>query len=132
MAEPQKGVAYDFFTTLDDEGTGEFIVNPTIATGDFRIKKDIGAFNNLEQLPFVDPPGSVNVRVKLSAVEMNADKIIVVGIDIAGNEWRDFSAFIDTPNPPNTSSQINLAGFTLARDNTKGLRRSAGNRRALR
>ena len=96
MAEPKRGVAYDFSIELPDSASsGKFKVNPTIAEGDFKISKDGGDFTNLDTLPVVSPVGGVAVKVSLSADEMTADKIKVTGIDFAGGEWFDVSAFID-------------------------------------
>jgi len=106
MAEPEKGVAYDYFMALEDFGTGQFLVDPTIAPGDFRIKKDTGGFANMELDPVVEPVGSVNIRIKLSANEMTADKIMVIGIDVLGQQWRDVSTFIDTEGTPGGISKI--------------------------
>lgn len=98
MAEPEKGVAYALFIALTDLNEPQFfIVNPTLAAGDFKISKDGGAFVNLVTLPVVTPPSSNTVKVDLSAVEMNADKIVVTGIDLAGEQWANFFAFIDNP-----------------------------------
>lgn len=106
MAEPEKGVAYDYFMALEDFGTGQFIVDPTIAAGDFRVKKDAGNFANMDLDPIVEPVGSVNIRVRLSQTEMTADKIMVIGIDAAGQQWRDVSTFIDTEGTPGGVSKI--------------------------
>jgi hypothetical protein len=74
-----------------------FQANPTIATGDFKIDKDGGGLNNLATLPSVSPTGSVLVLVTLSASEMNADVVTVVGIDQTNpKEWADFVLSIPT------------------------------------
>lgn len=102
MAAPKKGVAYDFYDGVLSVGnSGTFQNNPTIATGDFKISKDDGAFTNLATLPAVTPAGSSTIKFSLSATEMNADKIAIQGIDAAGDEWTEFKAFID-----NTVSNI--------------------------
>ncbi len=96
MAEPKRGVAYDFSIELPDAAvSGKFKINPTIAEGDFKISKDNGDFTNLDTLPVVSPVGGVSVKVSLSTDEMVTDKIKVTGIDAAGNEWLDVSIFID-------------------------------------
>ena len=98
MAEPRKGVAYAMFIALTDLAEPQsFIVNPTLAVGDFKISKDGGTFVNLITLPVVTPASSNTVKVDLSAVEMSADKIVVTGIDAAGEQWANFFAFIDNP-----------------------------------
>ncbi len=96
MSSPKKGVAYDFTIGLiDSADTGSFKANPTLATGDFQVSKDNGAYANLATLPTVSPAGSINVKVVLSATEMTADKVIVKAIDVAGAEWDDVLIFID-------------------------------------
>lgn len=97
MALPDRGEAYDFYVTLIDEVTGGFRVSPTIAAGDFQISKDGGAYVNLATLPSVLPAGSVSVKISLSAAEMTADKVTILGVDVAGAEWKDLFSFIDIP-----------------------------------
>ena len=98
MAEPIKGIAYDFSIGLDSVlGTG-FQANPTLAAGDFTISKDNGAFANLTTLPVVTPSGSTSVLVSLSATEMDADKIVIFAQDQADDEWNEAQVFIDVPS----------------------------------
>jgi len=99
MAEPERGVPYDFFIPLLDFGTGEFVDNPTIVAGDFKVSKDGGIFANLNTLPVAAPSGSSSIKVNLSAGEMTADKIVVEAVDqtIPIPEWRDVFTFIDCP-----------------------------------
>jgi len=98
MAEPQKGIAYIVPAFgLDSLGGSTFQVDPTIAAGDFQISKDFGAFANLATLPTVSPSGSSSVKVSLSSTEMTADKIRILGIDVAGSEWDPIEILIDNP-----------------------------------
>ncbi len=98
MAEPRRGVAYEMFVALTDLNEPQFfIVNPTIAAGDFKVSKDGGIFVNLITLPVVTPVSSNTVKINLSATEMTADKVVINGIDITGNQWADIFAFIDNP-----------------------------------
>ncbi len=98
MALPKQGEAYFFFLSVTDAlDTTSFKANPTIVAGDFQISKDGGAFVNLENLPQVLPAGSTAIRIALSATEMTADKVNVLGIDQAGAEWLDILATIDVP-----------------------------------
>ncbi len=97
MAEPVKGVAYEFSIGLDSVVDSGFQVDPIIVDGDFTISKDFGAFVNLMDLPGVDPPGSTNVRVQLTALEMDADKITIFAKDQEGDEWDESRIFIDVP-----------------------------------
>lgn len=93
---PKKNVAYSFNRVLFDAASpGHLKVNPTIAAGDFKLSKDNGALTNLTNLPAVSPAGSVLVRFQLTATEMNADRISLVGIDQAGNEWTDYHEYFD-------------------------------------
>jgi hypothetical protein len=90
-------VAYDFYISLVQFAGGDFQANPTLATGDFQVSKDGGAFANLASLPTVSPALGVSVRVALDATEMTADKIMVTAIDAAGDEWVNVSIFLDVP-----------------------------------
>lgn len=96
MAAPKKGIAYDFpIGLVDSLNTAKFKVDPTLVAGDFKISKDYGNFVNLDTLPAVLPAGSASVKVILSSDENNADKIIITGIDLLGDEWNDTFIFID-------------------------------------
>lgn len=98
MAEPQRAVAYTVPAFgLDAFGGAGFQVDPTIVAGDFKISKDFGAFVNLGTLPTVSPSGSSSVKIELSATEMTADKIRILGIDVAGSEWDPIEITIDNP-----------------------------------
>ena len=97
MSEPRKNEAYDFLLSLVDTVTGDLLANRTIAVGDFTVSIDGSSFSNLETLPVVTPAGSISVKISLSAVEMDGDKVVVQGIDAAGAEWDDVFVFIDVP-----------------------------------
>ncbi len=98
MAEPKKGVAYEMFIALTDLNAPQFFINsPQVLTGDFKISKDGGTFVNLATLPVVTPAASNTLKISLSATEMTADKVVINGIDVAGDQWADFFAFIDNP-----------------------------------
>ena len=97
MAEPRKNEAYDFPLTLIDSVTGGLRTNPTIAVGDFKVSTDGAAFVDLATIPVVTPAGSTSVKINLSADEMNGDKIVVQGIDVAGAEWDGVFVFIEVP-----------------------------------
>ena len=71
--------------------------DPTIAAGDFKVKKDTGAPANLTTLPAVDAAGEVAVRIALTATEMNADVVTIIGRDqTATKEWADIMICIPT------------------------------------
>jgi len=98
MAEPQKGVAYEFYLSVADLGDSQmFVVDPTIAAGDFQVSKDGGAFANLSSLPTVAPGGSQTIKINLSTAEMTADKVDPQGHDQVGEQWGDIFMFIDAP-----------------------------------
>ena len=93
---PKRGVAYSFSRGLYDATTGgHFRVNPTIVAGDFKISKDGSAFVNLTTLPTVSPAGSPRVRFQLTAAEMTADRLTILGVDQSGGEWTEFMEHIE-------------------------------------
>jgi hypothetical protein len=76
---------------------GSFKINPTIASGDFKVDKDGGGLTSLATTPSVSPASSVCVLIELSATEMNADVVTIVGIDqTSPKEWADFILCIPT------------------------------------
>ncbi len=97
MSEPRQGEAFTLFVSLSDTGGTDFVINPTIAAGDFQVSKDGGALVNLATLPVVAPAASALVKIELSAAEMTADNIAIIGIDAAGAEWEDILISIDNP-----------------------------------
>lgn len=93
---PVKGAAYTFRCVLFAQSDNQIKSNPTLAAGDWKASIDGGAFANLATLPDVDPDGSVQVKVSLSADEMNGDEIMVTAIDAAGAEWHSAAWVIHT------------------------------------
>ena len=84
-------------TLLDATDNLSFKSSPTIAAGDFKISKAGGAFANLTNLPAVTPAAGVAVELVLTATEMNADWVLITGIDqTSPKEWADFSIAIST------------------------------------
>lgn len=78
---------------------GSMKSSPTIASGDWKVDKDGGGLNNLGTLPAVDPAATVLVKITLSATEMNADVVTIVGIDqTSPKEWADVVICIQTTN----------------------------------
>jgi len=106
MSSPVKGVAFQFSVSLaDTSDSASFLASPTIVAGDFKISKDGGAFVNLSALPVVNPGSSVNVQINLNATEMNADEVVVIGVDQTTNkEWDDIR--MDVPTPSGGAEQI--------------------------
>jgi hypothetical protein len=95
---PVKNEDFIIRISLADMGaTGSFKSSATIAAGDFKVDKDGGGLTNLTTLPSVDPAASVLVKITLSATEMNADVVTIVGIDqTSPKEWADFVMSIPT------------------------------------
>ena len=90
-----RGVPYSFTRGLyDAQAPGRFRINPTIAFGDFRISKNNGALTALTNLPVVSPAGSQLVLFQLTAAEMTADRITILGVDQAGSEWTELMEHI--------------------------------------
>lgn len=97
MPDPKKNTAFTFALSLvETAARPNFKANPTLATGDFKVSIDGGAFNNLATLPTVSPASGRNVQVALSAAEMNGDRIVVQAVDAAGAEWDEVMAVILT------------------------------------
>jgi hypothetical protein len=95
---PVKNEDFIIRVALTDMGTaGSFKSNPTIASGDWKVDKDGGGLTNLTTLPSVDPSSTVLVKITLSATEMNADVVTIVGVDqTSPKEWADFVLCIPT------------------------------------
>lgn len=87
---PKKNTAFKFYIGLVDQSNTKLLkANPTIASGDFKVSIDGGAFANLTTLPSANPASGRAVMVDLSAAEMNGDNIVVQCVDAAGAEWCD-------------------------------------------
>ena len=87
---PKRGEAFTIYTVVYSQADGNvFQTNPTIAAGDFKVSTDDSAFTNLDSLPTVDPAGGKQIKLELSAVEMDGEVITVIGSDQVGAEWAD-------------------------------------------
>lgn len=87
---PKRGVAFKMYIGLVDQSNTKLLkANPTIASGDFQISKDGGAFANLTTLPSANPASGRAVMIDLSASEMTADNIVIQCVDASGAEWCD-------------------------------------------
>lgn len=87
---PKRGVAFKMYVGLVDQTNTKLLKsNPTIASGDFQISKDGGAFANLATLPSANPASGRAVMIDLSAGEMTADNIVIQCVDASGAEWCD-------------------------------------------
>ena len=100
MAEyvlPKRGVAWiGYIGLVSQADTKLLIASPTLAAGDFKISKDGGATANLTTLPTNTPAASSQIKISLSATEMEADNVSIIGIDAAGAEWCSFHLNIQT------------------------------------
>jgi len=93
---PVKNEDFIVAITVTDNASGYRIkTTPTIAAGDFQVSKDFGTFANLATLPTETPTGSGQIKITLSATEMNADNVTIRGSDSDG-EWGDFFLSIPT------------------------------------
>lgn len=87
---PVKSVAYILYRGLIDQSNTKLLkASPTIASGDFKVSIDGGAFANLATLPTVTPAAGTSVKISLSSGEMAGDNIVVTCIDASGAEWCD-------------------------------------------
>ncbi len=87
---PKNAAGYILYTGLIDQSNTKVLkANPTIASGDFKVSIDGGAFANLSTLPTVTPAAGTSVKITLSGAEMTGDNIQIACIDAAGAEWCD-------------------------------------------
>ena len=94
---PKKNMAFKFYVGLiDQSNTKLFKANPTIASGDFKVSTDGGAFANLTTLPSANPASGRAVMIDLSASEMNGDNVVVQCVDASGAEWCDLIVNLST------------------------------------
>lgn len=98
---PNKGENFLIRIALEDQANpGSFKSSPTLAAGDFKVDKDGAGLTNFGTIPAVDPAASVLVLLTLSATEMNADVVTIVGVDqTVPKEWSDFVLSIPTTTP---------------------------------
>lgn len=88
-------------------GAQNFQVNPTLAAGDCKLSKDGGAFANTAT-PTVTPAGGRKVQVVLTAANMQAKRIVVQFVDVAGAEWEDNEIQIITYGHDSALMDFNL------------------------
>jgi hypothetical protein len=91
------GVAHTFYVVLVDAASDDLKANPTLASGDFKISLDDGAFTNLTAVPTVDPASGVQVKIVLSASEAEFTRAVITAIDAATKEWKDNAWALHTP-----------------------------------
>lgn len=94
---PKVSTQYIFFVSLVSQANTKIMqVNPTIASGDFKVSIDGGALANLGTLPTVTPAGGSMVKITLSTSEMAGANATVVCLDAAGAEWCDLTINLQT------------------------------------
>src|SRR5256885_1397158 len=104
---PKKNIALKFYVGLVDQSNTKLLkANPTIASGDFKVSTDGGAFANLATLPSANPASGRAIMIDLSTSEMNGDNVVVQCVDAAGAEWCDLFVNIQT-----TARQIDDLAF---------------------
>lgn len=91
---PVKNAEYIFYISLFAQSDNQIKTTPTLASGDFKVSTDGGATSNLDTLPSESPAASGNVKVTVSATEMNGDNVSVIWKDAAGDEWHSGMANI--------------------------------------
>ena len=95
---PKKNTIYTFDVALRSATDSVSLQDtPTLAAGDVQVSTDNGAFANLGTIPAVSPAGGIQVKVTLSAAEMNGDDIGIAFVDqTSPKEWADLFVFIKT------------------------------------
>ncbi len=106
MSEPVKGKAFQFVIGLEDVNDPQkLLVDPTIVAGDFKISKDGNPYVNLQNIPGTSPGGSSAVLISLTGGEMNADRVLVSGVQNAANQdWADI--LIEVPTPTGSGESV--------------------------
>jgi hypothetical protein len=89
MSPPIRGVQYVCYVGLYSQANPNvFKSNPTLAAGDVLIQRDGGTRGNINTLPS-SPNADDDVKVTVSATEMDADNVVITFHDVAGAEWCD-------------------------------------------
>ena len=115
---PKINTAYTFDVALVSQADTRLLqANPTLASGDVKVSIDEGAFSNITSLPTVTPASGRNVKVALTAAEMNGSRIVVQFVDAAGAEWCDQLIAIETSPDDLTISNIVAAQFCNVKKN---------------
>lgn len=107
--------AVSIYTCLRTSGSTNIKSNPTLASGDVKISKDGGAFANLATLPDVIPAAGTQVRIQLSATEMQCKFATIVFVDqTATKEWDDMAVEVQTHGNASASLIFDLSQATPA------------------
>ena len=106
----RKNVATNFDAPLVDSASRpNYKSSATLAAGDVKVIKDGGGPANITALP--NEIGTTGVyRFSLTASEMNATTIAVVGVDVAGSEWDPLTIVLHTA----IADELHLAKAALA------------------
>lgn len=96
---PNRGQDFLIYIGLQDANDSRrYKASPTIAAGDFKIKKDNGTPADLATTPTVE--NTYYVRVYLSATEMTADTVTIMWRDTdEPPQWVDGLMCIPTTTP---------------------------------
>lgn len=105
MAEAVAGSTWQREFPLNSQASSHvFQTPPTVALGDFKrsivtAAGTVGALTNLDNTPTVDPAGSAQVKIILSASETTAagagGHINIIGVDASGAEWDSIFISVD-------------------------------------
>jgi hypothetical protein len=93
---PIRGTAYTTYVSLVSQAdTKLFKTSATLATGDCKVSKDGGSFNNIGTLP-VEISTTGVLSLALTGTEMTADTVVVLFRDASGAEWCDLMLTLHT------------------------------------
>ena len=106
----RRNVAANFDAPLiDSAGRPNYKSSATLAAGDIKVINDGGAPVNITALP--TEIGTTGVyRFSLTASEMDATTVAVVGVDAAGGEWDPLTVVLHTA----LADELHLAKAALA------------------
>jgi hypothetical protein len=93
---PIRATAYTTYVSVVSQAdTKLFKTSVTLATGDVKVSKDGGSFNNIGTLP-VEISTTGVLSLALTGTEMTADTVVVLFRDASGAEWCDLVLTIHT------------------------------------
>jgi hypothetical protein len=93
---PVRAVAYTTYVSLVSQAdTKLFKTSASLATGDVKVSKDGGSFNNIGTLP-VEISTTGVLSLALTGTEMTADTVVVLFRDASGAEWCDLALTLHT------------------------------------
>jgi hypothetical protein len=93
---PIRATAYTTYVSVVSQAdTKLFKTSVTLATGDVKVSKDGGSFNNIGTLP-VEISTTGVLSLALTGTEMTADTVVVLFRDASGAEWADLQLTFHT------------------------------------